>query len=76
MFLCAATSVAEQVTQQNLDMGLIYPPQSDILKASVHVAEKVAELIFEKQLAGVERPGDVAEFIRSKVYRPEYLEYV
>ena len=32
MFLCAATSVAEQVTQANLDMGLIYPPQSDILE--------------------------------------------
>ena len=47
LFLCAATSVAEQVTQANLDMGLIYPPQSDILNTSVHVATKVAELIFE-----------------------------
>ena len=33
MFLCAARSVAEQVTEQNLEMGLIYPPQSEILKA-------------------------------------------
>ena len=47
MFLCAARSVAEQVTPANLDMGLIYPPQSDILNSSLHVAEKVAELVFD-----------------------------
>lgn len=76
MFLCAAMSVAEQVTQANLDMGLIYPPQSDILNTSVHVANKVAELIFERNLAGVPRPTNVGDFIRSKVYRPEYRSYV
>jgi malate dehydrogenase (oxaloacetate-decarboxylating)(NADP+) len=75
MFLCAARGVAEQVTQQNLDVGLIYPPQSDILNASLHVAEKVAALIFENDLAGVPRPPDIGEFIRSKVYRPEYRTY-
>jgi malate dehydrogenase (oxaloacetate-decarboxylating)(NADP+) len=76
MFLCAAMSVAEQVTPENLDAGLIYPPQSDILNASLHVAQKVAELIFASGLAGVPRPADVGDFIRSKVYRPEYHSFV
>lgn len=76
MFLCAATSVAEQVTRENLDAGLIYPPQSNILNASVHVAEKVATLIFDLGLAGVPRPADVGAFIRDKVYKPEYHDYV
>jgi malate dehydrogenase (oxaloacetate-decarboxylating)(NADP+) len=76
MFLCAAMSVAEQVTQASLDIGLIYPPQSNILNASVHVAEKVANLIFERNLAGAPRPADIGEFIRSRVYRPEYHDYV
>lgn len=76
MFLCAAMSVAEQVTQENLDAGLIYPPQSNILASSVHVAEKVAALIFERGLAGVPRPADVGAFIRGKVYDPEYHDYV
>ena len=76
MFLCAAMSVAEQVTQANLDMGLIYPPQSDILNTSLHVAAKVANLIFDRDLAGVPRPADVGEFIRSKVYQPRYRNYV
>jgi malate dehydrogenase (oxaloacetate-decarboxylating)(NADP+) len=76
MFLCAAMSVAEQVTQANLDMGLIYPPQSDILNTSLHVAAKVAKLIFDRDLAGAPRPADIGEFIRSKVYKPMYRNYV
>lgn len=76
MFLRAAQSVAEQVTQANLDMGLIYPPQSDILKSSLHVAERVSELIFERNLAGVPRPADLKAFIASKVYRPEYQSLI
>jgi malate dehydrogenase (oxaloacetate-decarboxylating)(NADP+) len=75
MFLCAAAAVAEQVTQDDLDIGLIYPPQSDILKTSLHVAEKVAALIFASGLAGVDEPADVAEFIRAEAYRPEYRDY-
>jgi len=75
MFLCAAGAVAEQVTQEDLDMGLIYPPQSAILETSLHVAEKVAALVFERGLAGVEEPTDVAEFIRERAYRPEYRDY-
>jgi len=76
MFLRAANAVAEQVTQDDLDMGLIYPPQSAILETSLHVAEKVAALVFERGLAGVDEPDDVAEFIRARAYRPEYREYV
>jgi malate dehydrogenase (oxaloacetate-decarboxylating)(NADP+) len=72
MFIRAAQSVAEQVTQDGLDMGLIYPPQSAILKTSLHVAVKVAELIFERGLAGVDRPADVKGFVESKVYQPHY----
>jgi malate dehydrogenase (oxaloacetate-decarboxylating)(NADP+) len=76
MFLCAARSVAEQVTQDSLDHGLLYPPQANILPASIHVAEQVAKLIFERGLAGVPRPADVGAFVRSKVYKPEYRNYV
>ena len=60
------------MTEANLDMGLIYPPQSDILTASIHVATRLAELIFDRQLAGVPRPPDVGGFIRTKLYQPEY----
>jgi len=74
MFLVAAQAVAEQVTEENLSIGLIYPPQSRILEASLHVAKRVAACIFDQGLAGVKRPDDVGALIRSLVYRPAYLE--
>lgn len=73
MFLVAAQAVAEQVTEENLSVGLIYPPQSRILEASLHVAERVAACIFDQGLAGVKRPDDIGTLIRSRVYRPGYL---
>jgi malate dehydrogenase (oxaloacetate-decarboxylating)(NADP+) len=74
MFIVAAKAVAEQVTEENLATGLIYPPQSRILEASLHVAERVATYIFDKALARVPRPDDISALIRARAYRPVYPE--
>jgi malate dehydrogenase (oxaloacetate-decarboxylating)(NADP+) len=74
MFIVAAQAVAEQVTEEDLSTGLIYPPQSRILQASLHVAERVATSIFDQGLARVERPDDVGALIRARAYRPVYPE--
>jgi malate dehydrogenase (oxaloacetate-decarboxylating)(NADP+) len=72
MLITAAEGVAEQVTQVDFEKGLIYPHVNDILKVSVNVAEKVAELIFNSGLARVDRPKNIRAFIESKMYRPIY----
>jgi malate dehydrogenase (oxaloacetate-decarboxylating)(NADP+) len=72
MFIVAAKAVAEQVSDASLATGLIYPPQSQIFEASLHVAIRVAEYIFEKGLARVQRPKDIEALIRASVYRPVY----
>jgi malate dehydrogenase (oxaloacetate-decarboxylating)(NADP+) len=74
MFIVAAQAVAEQVTEENLAMGLIYPPQSHILNASLHVAERIAGYIFDQGLARVPRPDDVGALVRARAYRPLYGE--
>jgi malate dehydrogenase (oxaloacetate-decarboxylating)(NADP+) len=74
MFIVAAQAVAEQVTEQDLSMGLIYPPQSHILNASLHVAERIAGYIFDQGLARVPRPDDVGALVRACAYRPLYGE--
>jgi len=74
MFIIAAQAVAEQVTEENLASGLIYPPQSRILETSLHVAERVAVHIFEQGLARVPRPDDVGALIRTRAYRPVYAD--
>jgi malate dehydrogenase (oxaloacetate-decarboxylating)(NADP+) len=74
MFIVAARAVAEQVTEENLSTGLIYPPQSHILDASLHVAERIAAYIFDQGLARMPRPDDVGALIRARAYRPVYSE--
>ena len=72
MFLRAAESLAAQVTEQDLAVNLIYPPMANIREASIEVAVRVAELVFDRGLAGVPRPADVGAFVRGKVYDPAY----
>jgi malate dehydrogenase (oxaloacetate-decarboxylating)(NADP+) len=72
MFICAAKAVAEQVTEADLATGLIYPPQSQILDASLHAAARIAECAFDRDLARVPRPDDIEAHIRSIAYKPIY----
>src|SRR5271154_6134032 len=76
MFIAAARAVAEQVTPAELDVGLIYPPQSAIFDTEVRAAARVAEVIFARNLARAERPASIEEFIRQKVYKPTYQTIV
>jgi malate dehydrogenase (oxaloacetate-decarboxylating)(NADP+) len=74
MFIVAAQAIAEQITEEDLSTGLIYPPQSRILEASLHVAERIAAFIFDQGLARVPKPDDVGALIRARAYRPVYAE--
>ena len=74
MFIVAAKAVAEQVTEENLAAGLIYPPQSRILEASLHVAERDRRAHFRQGAGRVPRPDDVGALIRARAYRPVYQE--
>ena len=76
MFMAAARALAETVTTSDLDQGSLYPPLQSIRSASLCVATAVAEVAFGEGLAGIERPGDLAEFIRAQMYQPEYPSYV
>jgi malate dehydrogenase (oxaloacetate-decarboxylating)(NADP+) len=51
---------------------MLFPPQSDILEVELQTAARVAKIIFDAGLARVERPSDIAAFIRQHVYKPEY----
>ncbi|MGB3552354.1 MAG: malic enzyme-like NAD(P)-binding protein, partial [Candidatus Binatus sp.] len=72
MFIAAACAVAEKVTPAQLDAGLIYPPVSTIFDTELYAAERVAEVIFARGLARVPVPKDIAQFVRSQTYKPEY----
>jgi malate dehydrogenase (oxaloacetate-decarboxylating)(NADP+) len=72
MFIEAAHAVADQVTPEQLKLGMLFPPQSNMLEVEVQTAARVAKLIFDAGLARVERPANIQKFIRQHVYKPEY----
>jgi len=71
-FVRAARTLASLVTQEQFDKGLIYPPMMDIRTSSITVAVAIAEYFFEKGLARAERPADIAAFVKSLAWEPEY----
>jgi malate dehydrogenase (oxaloacetate-decarboxylating)(NADP+) len=76
MFIEAAHALADQVTPGELEQGLLFPPQSNILETEIKVAARVAQVVFDSNLARVARPEDCEAFIRSHVYKPEYRNRV
>ena len=72
MFIEAAHAVADQVTPEQLKLGMLFPPQSNILEVEIQTAARVAKIVFEEGLARIERPSDLVGLIRQHVYKPEY----
>jgi len=76
LFLTAARAIAEQVSEDKLAAGAIYPPRARIFSASMHVAERVATAIFDQGLARTPRPDDIGALIRASAYRPVYADQI
>jgi malate dehydrogenase (oxaloacetate-decarboxylating)(NADP+) len=76
MFIEAASAVADQVPEDMLKQGLLYPLQSNILEIEIKTAIRVAKLVFDSGLARVDRPDDLEAFIRGQVYKPEYRSLI
>jgi len=72
MFIEAGQAVADQVSPELLKQGLLYPLQANILETEIQTAARVAKLVFDSNLARVERPADMVSFIRRHVYKPDY----
>jgi malate dehydrogenase (oxaloacetate-decarboxylating)(NADP+) len=72
MFIEAAHAVADQVTPEQLKLGMLFPPQSNILEVEIRTATRVAKLVFDADLARVDRPANLEAFIRRHLYKPEY----
>jgi malate dehydrogenase (oxaloacetate-decarboxylating)(NADP+) len=72
MFIEAALAVADQVTPEQLKLGMLFPPQSNILEVEVQTAARVAKVVFDNGLATVERPTDMRSWIEGQLYHPQY----
>jgi len=74
MFIEAAKASADQVSQDDRDRGMLFPKQSQILETEITTATRVAEYIFDRGEATVERPKDIRVWIEAMTYKPEYRQ--
>jgi malate dehydrogenase (oxaloacetate-decarboxylating)(NADP+) len=72
MFIEAARATVDQVSDEQRKMGLLFPPQSNILETEVRTVKRVAGLVFERNLARVDEPNDINAWLRAMLYKPEY----
>ena len=76
MFFAAAHALAHQVSESDLEQGLIYPPLTDIREVSAAIAAAVAEVAYQRNLATQPRPADLLAYIEAQMYVPRYRSYV
>ncbi|KAL5074083.1 hypothetical protein RYX36_013067 [Vicia faba] len=76
MLLAASEALAAQVSQENYDKGLIYPPFTNIRKISANIAASVAAKTYELGLAShLPQPKDLVKYAESCMYSPSYRSY-
>jgi malate dehydrogenase (oxaloacetate-decarboxylating)(NADP+) len=76
MFYAAARALADQVSEDDLKVGRVYPPLTRIREVSATIAVAVAEVAYEQGLARLARPKDMYGHIKSRMYVPEYEDYI
>ncbi|XP_034243929.1 NADP-dependent malic enzyme-like [Thrips palmi] len=73
IFFLAAQTLANLVSQKDLDSGSLYPPLEDIQHCSSVIAEAVAEHAYKTGIANVyPEPADKKTFIHSAQYNYQY----
>ena len=75
MFLAAAHSLANQVTDADLERGRIYPSLNRIRQVSALIARDVAKIAYEEGLTDKKEPDDILADIHDYMYQPVYPHY-
>lgn len=75
MFLAAAHSLANLVTESDLERGRVYPPLSRIRGVSAKIAYDVARMVYDQGLTDKEEPDDIKAELHDYMYQPVYPHY-
>ncbi|KAF7687775.1 NAD-dependent malic enzyme, mitochondrial isoform X1 [Silurus meridionalis] len=77
VFLEAAKTLVEQLTDEELSQGRLYPPLSNIREVSVQMAVKVVEYLYSKGMAfRYPEPVDKEAYVRSVVWNTQYDSFL
>uniref|UniRef100_A0A8C9T4S6 Malic enzyme n=1 Tax=Scleropages formosus TaxID=113540 RepID=A0A8C9T4S6_SCLFO len=77
IFLQAAKALAEQLTDEEMGQGRLYPPLSNIREVSIRIAVKVVEYVYASGMAfHYPEPLDKDCFVRASVWNTQYDSFL
>jgi malate dehydrogenase (oxaloacetate-decarboxylating)(NADP+) len=76
MFFVAAKTLAQMVTDEELEAGTLYPDLAKIRQISLSIASSVCRLAWDQELARYDEPEDIRDYVRRCMWHPEYRPYV
>jgi malate dehydrogenase (oxaloacetate-decarboxylating)(NADP+) len=72
MFLAAARTLADLVSEEDLSVGSIYPPLQNIRAVSLQIAISVADEAYASSASFLQRPDNLEQYIEDYMYKPNY----
>lgn len=72
MFMAAAHTLANLVSEEDLKQGSLYPALPRIREVSAHIAAAVAEIAYRRGFATGQAPKDLLACVQSQMYDPHY----
>lgn len=75
MMLAATETLASLVSEEDLDLGRVYPPLARIRTVSLKIASAVAAEAWRTGVAARARPADIEADMRDQMFDPAYTDY-
>ncbi|MFZ1105307.1 MAG: NAD-dependent malic enzyme [Hyphomicrobiaceae bacterium] len=75
MFMSAALTLAQLVTDSDLEQGSLYPALPRIREVSAGIATEIAQVAYRCGLAAGELPRDMLAHVKSHMYEARYCNY-
>jgi malate dehydrogenase (oxaloacetate-decarboxylating)(NADP+) len=72
MFMAAAHTLANSVSEADLRQGSLYPALPRIREVSAQIGAAIADVAYQRGLASGPPPNDTIGFIQSQMYDPHY----
>jgi malate dehydrogenase (oxaloacetate-decarboxylating)(NADP+) len=72
MFMAAAHTLANSVSEEDLKQGSLYPALPRIREVSAQIGAAVASVAYQNGLANGPPPNDLVGFVQSQMYDPHY----
>jgi malate dehydrogenase (oxaloacetate-decarboxylating)(NADP+) len=72
MFMAAAHTLAEMISEEDLAQGSLYPALPRIREVSARIAAAVAGVAYKSGLAAGQAPKDLLAFVQGEMYDPRY----